>query len=43
LLYAIYEQFKPLEPKSPRFKQFIDLYESGQKNELKRLYFDVFR
>ncbi|WP_214763487.1 glycosyltransferase [Exiguobacterium sp. s141] len=43
LLYAIYEQFKPLEPRSPRFKQFIDLYESGQKNELKRLYFDVFR
>ena len=39
----VIEQFKPLEPKSPRFKQFIDLYESGQKNELKRLYFDVFR
>ena len=41
-LYTIIEQYRPIELKSPRVKQFVDLYETGQLQELKRLYFDAY-
>lgn len=41
-LYQIVEQYRPIELKSPIVRQFVDLYEAGQKQELKRLYFDAY-
>ena len=42
MLYEIIEQYRPMELETPIVKQFVDLYESGQKEELKRLYFDAY-
>jgi len=42
LLYEIVEQYRPMELTSPIVQQFVDLYESGQHQELKRLYFDAY-
>ncbi|MDT0192375.1 glycosyltransferase family A protein [Exiguobacterium sp. BG5(2022)] len=42
MLYEIIEQYRPMELETPIVKQFVDLYESGQTEELKRLYFDAY-
>lgn len=41
-LYAIIEQYRPLELTRPLVRQFVELYEAGQQSELKRLYFDAY-
>lgn len=41
-LYTIIEQYRPLDLTRPLVKQFVDLYEANNEQELKRLYFDAY-